>query len=153
MPDHLTIRRARHDEADAAAQVLIASRHASVPAIPPPVHRDDEIVEWFRAHVMITQEVVVAVDGDTIVGVLVLSPGWLEHLYLDPARTGAGIGSLLVGEAKARSSGQLDLWTFVSNTGARRFYERHGFVVVDGTDGDNEEGQPDLRYRWTDPSP
>lgn len=37
---------------------------------------------------------------------------------------------------------------FVSNTRARRFYERHGFVEIDGSDGDNEEGEPDIRFRW-----
>jgi hypothetical protein len=26
--------------------------------------------------------------------------------------------------------------------------ERHGFVVVGGTEGDNEEGAPDLRMEW-----
>jgi hypothetical protein len=31
---------------------------------------------------------------------------------------------------------------------ARRFYERHGFVAEATTDGDNEEGAPDVRYRW-----
>jgi hypothetical protein len=33
----------------------------------------------------------------------------------------------------------LDLWAFQSNTAARRFYERRGFVSVDTTDGENEE--------------
>ena len=149
MPPEIIVRRVEPNEAEAAARVLIASRHGSSPAIPPPVHSDDEIVEWFRNHVMATQAVWVAAEGSTIVGVLVLSPGWIEHLYLRPERTGAGIGSRLLDRAKAESSGRLDLWTFVSNTGARRFYERHGFVIVDGTDGDNEEGEPDLRYRWT----
>ena len=36
------------------------------------------------------------------------------------------------------------------NTGAVRIYERHGFVVVGGTD--NEEGAPDLRMEWRPPS-
>ena len=43
----------------------------------------------------------------------------------------------------------MQLWAFQSNTGALRFYERHGFVAVEETDGDNEEGAPDLRMRWT----
>ena len=38
---------------------------------------------------------------------------------------------------------------FQKNEGARRFYERHGFTAVEWTDGDNEEGAPDVRYRWT----
>ena len=51
--------------------------------------------------------------------------------------------------AKALRPGGLELYTFQVNTGARRFYERHGFRVVDLDDGArNEEGQPDVRYRW-----
>jgi len=29
------------------------------------------------------------------------------------------------------------------------FYEGHGFVAVDMTEGDNEDGSPDVRYRWS----
>jgi phosphinothricin acetyltransferase len=43
---------------------------------------------------------------------------------------------------------QIQLWTFQSNSGARRFYERHGFVAVQTTEGDNEEKAPDVRYVW-----
>lgn len=59
-----------------------------------------------------------------------------------------GLGSRLVSVAKDRCPDGLDLWTFAANAGARRFYERHGFVVVATTDGDNEEGAPDVHYRW-----
>jgi ribosomal protein S18 acetylase RimI-like enzyme len=39
------------------------------------------------------------------------------------------------------------LYTFQENTGARRFYERHGFKAVKLTDGhDNEENCPDVLY-------
>ena len=62
--------------------------------------------------------------------------------------TGQGIGSRLLERAKAERPDGLDLWTFQANTGARRFYERHGFVEVARTDGDNEEGEPDIRLRW-----
>ncbi len=55
------------------------------------------------------------------------------------------MGARLLAEARHRHPEGLSLWVFTSNTGAVRFYERHGFVVVGGTDGDNEEGAPDLR--------
>ncbi|CAA9412428.1 MAG: hypothetical protein AVDCRST_MAG35-1509, partial [uncultured Quadrisphaera sp.] len=43
----------------------------------------------------------------------------------------------------------LALWTFASNVAAQRFYERHGFVAGDRTDGSgNEERAPDVRYAW-----
>ena len=89
-----------------------------------------------------------AVEGDEIVGLLVLEPGWVDHLYLEPARTGEGIGTQLLDHAKRVQPDGLDLWAFRSNTGARRFYERHGFVAVAFTEGDNEEGEPDVRYHW-----
>ena len=44
----------------------------------------------------------------------------------------------------------LRLYTFARNAGARRFYERHGFVAVAFGDGSaNEEGEPDVRYERT----
>ena len=52
---------------------------------------------------------------------------------------------------RARPDG-LQLWTFASNVGAQRFYERHGFVAIRRTDGrDNEEGAPDILYVWGKP--
>jgi GNAT superfamily N-acetyltransferase len=49
-----------------------------------------------------------------------------------------------------RAFGGLRLWTFQKNEGARRFYERHGFDVVEMTDGaGNEEHEPDVLYAWT----
>ena len=52
--------------------------------------------------------------------------------------------------AKDQQPEGLQLWTFASNVGAQRFYERHGFEAVERTDGsDNEEGAPDIRYVWS----
>jgi ribosomal protein S18 acetylase RimI-like enzyme len=63
--------------------------------------------------------------------------------------TGCGIGSGLVELAKRERPDGLRLWTFASNTGAQRFYEAHGFVEAQRTDGrDNEEGAPDILYVW-----
>ena len=61
--------------------------------------------------------------------------------------TGRGIGSALLAVAKRERPQGLRLWAFQTNTGARRFYERHGFVEVRRTDGrDNEERAPDVLY-------
>ena len=145
----MEIRLAQRDEADAVAQVWLRSRAASVPAIPPPVHADDEVREWFRLVVLPTREVwVVEVEG-TIVATLVLDGADIDQLYVDPEHTGRGIGGELVSTAKRCRPDGLALWTFASNQGARRFYERHGFALTGGTEGDNEEGAPDVRYEWT----
>jgi len=43
----------------------------------------------------------------------------------------------------------LTLWTFQRNAAARRFYEKHGFMVIKQTDGSaNEQKEPDAMYRW-----
>jgi GNAT superfamily N-acetyltransferase len=76
-------------------------------------------------------------------------PDWLEHLYIDASATNRGVGTRMVEVAKRELTAlQVQLWTFQSNTGARRFYERHAFVAVQTTDGDNEEQAPDVRYVW-----
>jgi GNAT superfamily N-acetyltransferase len=149
--DEVDIRRARPDEGPALASLYLRSRRAAIPAIPPPVHTDAEVDEWFATVVLPQREVWVVESSGELVALLVLEPDWLSDLYVDPDHTGRGIGSQLVGLAKQRSPDGLTLWAFASNLGARRFYERHGFVVVGGTDGDNEEGMPDVRYRWLPP--
>lgn len=90
-----------------------------------------------------------AESGGAVVGVLALSPGWIDQLYLAPASRGRGIGDRCVALAQERYPGGLELWTFRVNRPAQRFYERHGFVAVERTDGSgNEEREPDVRYRW-----
>ena len=142
-------RRATVAEADEAARVVIAARHAAVPAIPPLAHTDTEVLAWFRESVVATMDVWVATVESSVDAVMVLADGWIEHLYVGPEHTGQGLGSALVDRAKREAESTLELWTFVSNVGAQRFYERHGFVEVQRTDGDNEEGEPDIRYRWS----
>jgi ribosomal protein S18 acetylase RimI-like enzyme len=143
------VRRARPDEGPSVAELWLRSRQASIPANPPAVHDDDEVRDYFCTEVLPNREVwVVDREGRGIVALLVLHEGWVTDLHVDPQLTGRGLGSRLVELAKARQPDVLDLWTFQSNAGARRFYERHGFVVVAMTDGDNEEKAPDVHYRW-----
>jgi ribosomal protein S18 acetylase RimI-like enzyme len=143
------VRRARPDEARSVAELWLRSRQASIPANPPTIHDDDEVRDHFSTEVLANREVwVVEREGRGIVALLVLHEGWVMDLHVDPELTGRGLGSRLIELAKARQPEVLDLWTFQSNGGARRFYERHGFVVVAMTDGDNEEHEPDVHYRW-----
>lgn len=149
MTPEASIRRAAPTEADDVARVWLASRHASVPAIPPPVHDDDDVRGYFRERVLPTMDVWVAELAGVVVAMMVLEGDWVEQLYVDPAFTGREIGTALLHEAKRERPGGLQLWAFQTNTGARRFYERHGFVAVEHTDGSaNEERAPDVRYAW-----
>ena len=136
------------DEADAIADVWLRSRAAAAPSIPRPVHTDDEVKEWFATVVLPTREVWVVEQDDGLVALMVLDDGWIDQLYVDPPSARRGLGSQLLDLAKERNPLGLDLWTFQANTAARRFYERHGFVAVATTEGDNEERAPDVRYRW-----
>ena len=142
------IRRATPSDSAAVAEVWLRSRRASVPAIPAPVHTDDDVRGWITDVVIPNGHTWVVAAESGVVAMLVLDRGMIDQLYVDPAQTGHGLGSRLVERAKAEHPDGLDLWTFQANVGARRFYERHGFVAVDTTVGDNEEGEPDVRYHW-----
>ena len=72
---------------------------------------------------------------------------WISHLYLAPGFTGRQIGAALLAHALEFAERPVRLWAFQRNEGARRFYERHGFLAIDFTDGrSNEEGCPDVLY-------
>ena len=150
----MEIRRAIRTDASALADLYLRARRAAEPAIPAMVHTDAETHEWMLGQIAesigsMTLEIWVAAEGDRLLGLMVLDRGWLEQLYIDPGETGGGIGTELLAHAKARRVGGLRLWTFQSNIGAQRFYERHGFEEVDRTDGSgNEEGAPDICYAW-----
>ena len=77
----------------------------------------------------------------------------IHALYVAPDARKRGIGHRLLQDARAHSD-RLTLWTFEANHGAQRFYERHGFVEAERTDGHgNDEGLPDIRYVWPAQSP
>lgn len=96
------------------------------------------------------QEIWITRDAGRVAAFLALTPGWIEHLYVHPAHQNKNIGLNLLDLAKERSDSNLSLWTFQQNSGARKFYERHGFTADLTTDGRrNEEHLPDMRYIWT----
>jgi GNAT superfamily N-acetyltransferase len=133
----LTIRRGRADDARAAADLYLRARSAALGAIPPLVHDDDDVRELWVAEE----------SPGSLAGILVLDGDHLDQLYVDPERTGRGIGSHLLDVAKRERPDGLRLWAFQSNAGAQRFYLRHGFVEAERTDGrGNEERAPDILY-------
>jgi GNAT superfamily N-acetyltransferase len=146
--DEVSVRRARHGDSDAIADVFLTSFAATYRF--PLAHSDEQVRRWIPEILIPTEEVWVVTDPDVaVVAMMALSSEMLDQLYVAPAWTGRRIGSRLIELAKSRRPGGLDLYTFQVNAGARRFYERHGFVEVWRGDGsDNDEGQPDLRYAW-----
>ncbi|HEY2309984.1 MAG TPA: GNAT family N-acetyltransferase [Gaiellaceae bacterium] len=83
-------------------------------------------------------------------GFAILAGDRLTHLYVHPEEIGTGVGHALFEHVKTQRPGGFDFWVFQQNERARRFYEAHGAVAVEFTDGSgNEEKTPDVRYRWT----
>lgn len=149
----MLLRPAVSSDAAAVADVWQRSFDAALPTVRR-AHRDHEVRGWVRDVLLLLYDAWVAEADGAVVGVLALSPGWLDQLYLDPAWRGRGIGDRLVELAKRRQPAGLELWTFQVNGPARRFYERHGFVPVEATDGaGNEEREPDVRYAWRPAAP
>ncbi|MFW5469678.1 GNAT family N-acetyltransferase [Knoellia sp. CPCC 206435] len=144
------IRAAAPDDAAALAELYWEVRAESVPQIPAIPH-DRSTVEPFVREVLLPEhEVWVAETDEGLVGFLALrEPDELGHLYLARNHTGRGLGARFLELARERFPRGLQLWAFQSNTEALRFYERHGFVPVEETEGDNEERAPDVRMVWT----
>jgi GNAT superfamily N-acetyltransferase len=145
-----TVRAAGPADAAAIAHVHVASREVTMPYLPPRKRSDAEVEAWVRDVVLVTSAVWVAVDaGGAVVGYTAVTGGHLDALYLLSGVLRQGMGTALLGRAKEHRPDGLTLAVFQRNTGARAFYARHGFTVVDSNDGSrNMENEPDLTMRW-----
>jgi GNAT superfamily N-acetyltransferase len=142
----IVVRRARDDESDAVAALFRLSKQTAMPYLTN-LHTPDEDVVYFGALIQFG-ELWVAEAGGVLVGFCVFNMGEVDHLFVHPAHQRTGIGSALLRKAKDAFD-KLELWTFQRNEIAIRFYEHHGFSVVERTDGrDNEEREPDVRLAW-----
>ncbi len=142
----ITVRRATRADADAIAALFAASRRLLT--FLPDLHTVEEDQAFVRDRVLVDYRVSVAERAGTIVGFIAELDGWVEHLYVEATELGTGVGSVLIADAQSRNHG-LDLWCFADNHRARAFYEKHGFVAVEFTEGlRNEEKTPDILYRW-----
>ncbi|WP_224549586.1 GNAT family N-acetyltransferase [Mesorhizobium sp. CA16] len=143
-PSDILLRPAFASDAPAIAQLMRASLDAF--DWMPVLHTPEEDLFFIRDILLPKQQVTVAETAECIVGFIAAKGEWVEQLYLDPAWTGQGIGSRLLAQATAGIP-VVKLHCFQANTGARRFYERHGFRAEALGDGSaNEEGLPDILY-------
>lgn len=150
-----TLRAAISTDAERVAEVLLAS-HAAFLSFAPSTHTDEEVRTWVREVLLPSEAVTVAIVDGQVVGVLAVAQrndaSWLTQLYLHPAHIAQGIGSRLLAHAIATALAPIRLYTFQQNVGARRFYERNGFVPIEFTDGNsNEEECPDVLYELVSP--
>jgi GNAT superfamily N-acetyltransferase len=143
-----TLRPAAPGDADAIADVHIRSLREALPYLPL-LHSDEETRAWVAKVVLPHQEVWVAEVDGRVVGVAALNGDMLDQLYILPGAQGQGIGSVLLDKAKTLRPSGFSLYAFQRNRRARGFYERRGFVAIAFGDGaGNEEGEPDVLYRW-----
>jgi len=145
------IRRATSDELGEIARVFLAARlKMQADGIAPFVH-PHETLQPFLARAMREGPIFLGVWQGHIAAMAGLTPGWLDHLYVEPDAQGNGLGTALLKTAmrEPEAANGLQLWCFQANAGARRLYERHGFMAEEMTDGQgNEEKTPDIRYVW-----
>ncbi|MCU7372296.1 GNAT family N-acetyltransferase [Paucibacter sp. O1-1] len=150
MNGHIALRAATPADAAEIAQLYLCSRRHFLPYAPL-AHSDEEVKHWMREHLLPSAQVTVAQEGGELLGFIASTERdacrWVDHLYLRPASVGLGIGSALLRPLIAGQTRDLRLYTFQHNLGARRFYERFGFVAIAFTDGSgNEERCPDVLY-------
>ncbi len=146
-PGEPKLRAVRVGDAAECAHVYLRWRAFTVPDVPV-VHSPGEVRRWMADEVIGHTEMTVAELDGTVVGFVAVDMSrdgaWIEHLVVDPAWVERGLDDRLLAAAGSRS---LQVWAFQANLEVRRFYERHGFVAVEFTEGAaNEERAPDVRY-------
>jgi GNAT superfamily N-acetyltransferase len=107
----------------------------------PRVHTAEDVRAFYRDFVLPNRQL--WVTGDPVDGFL-RCRGRDGHRALRRA-AGAGDGQASSG---FREGGARLTLSFQANTRARAFYAREGFREVRMTDGDNEEGLPDVLLEW-----
>ena len=80
----------------------------------------------------LVDHITVAVDGEELLGVLIVTADELQQLMVTAAARGRGVGGQLLAEAERQvaARGYDEIWLAVvpGNATARRFYESHGWV-------------------------
>ena len=143
----MSLRRATLDDMPALARLYRRTVEISLPFLPR-LHTPEEDAWWFSERLYPANQVWLADGLEGPEGYIAFRSDFIEHLFIRPESQGVRLGVALLDKAKAETV-ELSLWTFQQNLRARRFYERHGFVAVKETDGqDNEEKLPDVLYRW-----
>ncbi|HWC27313.1 MAG TPA: GNAT family N-acetyltransferase, partial [Solirubrobacteraceae bacterium] len=114
------LRTAVPGDTDAVAEIFLRARTAALPYLPSPSSAA-ELRGFLGGHVA-SGATTVAVDGERVLGFVVLGVSRVEHLYVDPAVWRRGVGGLLLRHAQQPRRGGVDLWVFQRNAAAIAFY-------------------------------
>jgi len=149
------LRPATSADASRIADILVAARTTFM-AYAPSAHSEAEVRAWVRNHLVPSGGVTVEDRDDEVDGLVAISNDgqycWIDQMYVRPSHVDQGIGARLLAHVISTSALPIRLYTFQANTGARRFYEQHGFRAVQFTDGhSNEEHCPDVLYERSAP--
>jgi len=111
-------------------------------------HPPEEARKWFCDQLVPrTQIWVVECDG-RVDAMMAMDGAEIDRLYVAPGHQGRGLGEILLDKAKRLCPDGLRLVTHQINSGARRFYERHGFEAYEFGRSPAPEDEPDVWYRW-----
>lgn len=168
MPEQLQVRCATEADVEAIARIHVeAWRIGYRGQLPDAVIEfrsvEDRKQRWRQLISQPAHDLLVAVRADTLLGFCSLIPSRdagataqtaeVAAIYVSPEhwRSGAGRQLMLAGREAARQRGyrELTLWVLSSNTRARAFYERVGFVADGAEKVEQHNGHPlhELRYR------
>ncbi len=119
---------AARDE-DAAIALWLRTWQAAYPEIDFAARLDWWRARWRNELAPNTTIVIAETDG-VVMGFVTVDPPtlYLDQLVVAPEFWGAGIGAVLVAEAKRLSPSGLDLDVNIDNARAIAFYETHGFA-------------------------
>lgn len=150
MSTELKIRLARSQDVSICSAIL--NRWIDDTEWMPRVHSEKDVVDFYNNVVFQSHKLFVAETAGKVGGFVALGgDGLVNALYVGDGFRRRGIGGHLIAHAKKVLGEQVQLWTFQANKDAQRFYERHGFMEINRTDGDNEEGLPDVLMEWSEP--
>jgi ribosomal protein S18 acetylase RimI-like enzyme len=138
----ISLRTATPADASRAAEILLASRRAFLPYAPF-AHSEEEVKHWIGNLLIPKGRIMLGLIDDEIAGVLVVSTHehitWIDQLYVHPNFVGQGLGAALLASVTSSDANSIRLYTFQQNVRARSFYERHGFVAIQFSDGSENE--------------
>jgi ribosomal protein S18 acetylase RimI-like enzyme len=147
MSQRIALRPGRSQDMAACAGVL--NRWIDDTDWMPRLHSPEAVVAHYQTTVFAGRRNLVATADGKVIGFAAMSgDGYVTAFYLDRAYRGRGIGRMIMDQIKVELGDTVSLWTFAANIPAQGFYRAQGFFEINRTDGDNEEGLPDLLLQW-----